>query len=315
MNDTHIRNFPAADLNPVAMIVVFEDGTGGPAGHLHEGSALRVEFDIRDDEAWKRYDDAGKPNATPGKCQCCGHALSYSCVVEHTPTGEFYHIGRDCFANVECLKAHATWVSMTGDRLVNRVAAGKKAAKERKAGDVREAKFFAEFADMLPVFEFAKNPPLQQGHPTYHKISWAVATLNDMRGNVRRYGKLSDKQFALARKLHAESLEKIEQDRARAEQVAAAVEAGLRAPEGRVAVEGTVVSIKWVENDFGGSTKCLVDFGNGTRAWGTVPSSVNTGKGDRVRFRATFELSDKDPLFAFFKRPTNWSGVEEQIAA
>ena len=311
---THIRDFPAADLNPVAMIVVYEDGAGGPAGALDEGTEMRVEFDVRDPEAWQRYEDAGEPNSSPGKCQCCGHALIYSCVVEHTPTGVFYHIGRDCFANVECLKSHTTWVSMTGDRLVTRVAAGRKAAKERKAGDVREAKFFAEFADMLPVFEFAKNPPMQQGHPTYHKISWAVATLNEMRSTVRRFGKLSDKQFALARKLHAESLDKIEDDRVRAEQVAAAVEAGFRAPVGRVAVEGTVVSTKWVESDFGGATKCLVDFGNGTRAWGTLPSSVETGKGDRVRFRASFELSDKDPLFSFYKRPTNWERLDLQAA-
>ena len=311
----HIRDFPVSDLNLVAMVVVYEDGAGGPAGYLHEGSEKRVEHEVRDQAAWDRYREVGDVNGITCKCDCCGHMLIYSCVVEHIPTGEFYSIGRDCFANVECLQQSAQWVSMTGDRLVSRVAAGRKAAKERKAGDVREAKFFAEHADLVEVFDFAKNPPIQQGHPSYHKISWAVATINDMHGNVRRFGKLSEKQFALARKLLAESLDKIEQDRERAQQLAAAVGAGLRAPEGRVAVEGTVVSTKWVENDFGGSTKCLVDFGNGTRAWGTMPSSYAGGKGDRVRFRASFELSDKDPLFAFFKRPTNWEHIEEQQAA
>ena len=313
---THIRDFPVSDLNLVAMVVVNVELDQGWGDHNDHGSGLekRVEHQVRDEAAWTRYEQIGADSTFMCKCDCCGNRLIYACVVEHTPTGVFYHIGRDCFGNVECLQQNAHWVSMTGDMLVTRVAAGKKAAKERKAGDVRELKFFTEFSDLRRVFDFAKNPPIQQGHPSYGKISWAVATLGDMHGTIRRFGKLSHKQFDLARKLHTESLDKIEQDRDRAEQLAAAVEAGFRAPVGRVAVEGVVVSTKWVDSDFGGSTKCLVDFGNGTRAWGTLPSSVETGKGDRVRFRASFELSDKDPLFSFYKRPTNWERLDLQAA-
>lgn len=305
---TDIRNMPMSDLNPVAYIVVDYNQW------VMADWSFEASYEVRDEDAWKRYEDGGRAGNDSFKCDCCGHRLIYACVIEHTPTGAFYHIGRDCYANVECLKAHNDWVSLSGDRLSVRLAAAKKAAAARKAGDIREQQFFAASPDMVAVFDFAANPPIAPEHPSFHKIAWAVSTLRDLRRNVRHRG-LSEKQFAFARKLHAESLEKIEQDRVRAEQAAAAIAAGVRAPEGRVAVEGVIVSTKWVENDFGGSTKCLVDFGNGTRAWGTLPSSYAGGKGDRVRFRASFELSEKDPLFAFFKRPSNWEYVEEQKAA
>lgn len=312
----HIREIPASDLNLVALVVVYEEGTGGPAGCLHEGSEKRVEHEVRDEAAWKRYGEVGGVNGLAShKCDCCGHALAYSCVIEHVPTGEFYEIGRDCFANVECLQEHARWLSLTSDRAVARVAAGKKAAKERKAGDAREVQFAAERPEIAALLDWAANPPVPADHPSYQTISYAVSVWGDFRTTVRRYGKLSDKQIEFGLKLHAEAIEKLAADEARAAAIVAAREAGLRAPEGRCEVTGTVVAVKLVENDFGVSTKCLVDFGNGTRAWGTFPSSGNGGKGDTVRFRATFEVSDKDVLFAFFKRPSNWTVLEPEVAA
>jgi hypothetical protein len=300
---THIRNFPASDLNLVAFAYVYEEHSA----HSVSGFETCVEMEVRDQAAYSRYQQAGAVNGNSCNCDCCGHSLLYSCIVEHAPTGGFFHIGRDCFANVECLQQGAQWLSLTSDRAVARVAAGKKAAKERKAGDVREAKFFAERADLAPAFEFAKNPPVAESHPSYHKISYGVATLNDIRQRIRRKGALSDKQLALVGKLYSEALAKLDQDRERAQQVAAAVANGLRAPEGRVAVEGTVVSTKWVESDFGGAYKCLVDFGNGTRAYGTLPASADSAeRGSKVSFTATFEVSAKDPLFAFYKRPSKW---------
>jgi hypothetical protein len=274
----HIRDFPSNDLNLVAFAYVYDE----PDAHSASGFERRVEMEVRDQAAYDRYDAKGAVNGEyRSRCDCCGHGLSYSCVVEHTPTGEFYLIGRDCFANVECLQQHAKWVSLTGDRAVARVAAANKAVKERRAGDVREC------------------------------ISYAVSVWGDFRSTVRRYGKLSDKQIAFGVKLHAEAVAKLAEDEARAAAILAAKAAGLRAPQGRCEVTGIVVATKVIEDDFYGSTKCLVDFGNGTRAWGTFPSSATGGKGDKVRFRASFEVSAKDSLFAFFKRPSNWTVLQE----
>jgi hypothetical protein len=304
----HIRNLPTSDLNLVALAVVWDE----PCAHSDYGFEKRVDHQVRDEAAWKRYRDIGGVNGiSSGKCDCCGHALTYSCVVEHIPTGEFYEIGRDCFANVECLQQHAQWLSLTSDRAVARVAAGKKAAKERKAGDAREAQYAADRPDIAALLDWANNPPVAEGHPSYQCISYAVSVWSDFRATVRRFGKLSDKQIAFGVKLHSEAVSKLAEDTARAEAILAAKAAGLRAPEGRCEVTGTVVATKVIEDDFYGSTKCLVDFGNGTRAWGTFPSSATGGKGDKVCFRASFQVSDKDALFAFFKRPTNWTVLQE----
>jgi hypothetical protein len=308
MNITHIRNVPANDLKLVSFIVV-DYNTWMTCNWRYD-----AKHDVLDQEAWSRYENR-QSNGFSYKCDCCGHTLIYACVIEHVPTGEFFHVGRDCFANIECLKQHRDWVSFTGDRAAVRVSAGKKAAKERKAGDVREHQFFLAHPEMVAVFDFAVNPPISREDNSFNAISWAVSTIGDMRQSIRRYGKLSDKQFSFAQKLYTESLEKIERARVRAQEVAQAVASGVRAPEGRVQVEGTIVSLKLVQNDFsyygGAITKALIDLGNGTRAWGTLPSSSNSEKGNKVRFTATFTVSDKDPLFAFYKRPSKW----EELAA
>lgn len=312
MSHKHIRNFPTSDLNLVALAVVWDE----PCAHSDYGFEKRVDHQVRDEAAWKRYREIGGVNGLAShKCDCCGHALTYSCVVEHVPSGEFYQIGRDCFANVECLQQHAQWLSVTSDRAVAHVAAGKKAAKERKAGDAREVQYAADRPDIVALLDWAKNPPVPADHPSYKCISYAVSVWSDFRTTVRRFGKLSDKQIAFGLKLHAEAVAKLAEDTARAEAILAAKAAGLRAPEGRCEVTGTVVATKVIEDDFYGSTKCLVDFGNGTRAWGTFPSSATGGKGDKVRFRASFQVSDKDCLFAFFKRPSKWTVLEGQEVA
>jgi hypothetical protein len=88
---------------------------------------------------------------------------------------------------------------------------------------------------------------------------------------------------------------------------------------GKMDVEGTVVSTKWVESQYGSTKKMLVELDDGRRLWGTVAASLETqelgddgeylgtallSKGDRVAFTATVEASQDDQTFGFFKRPT-----------
>jgi len=93
-------------------------------------------------------------------------------------------------------------------------------------------------------------------------------------------------------------------------------EARRPAPEGRVEVEGEIVSTKYVESDFGGAFKMLVE-GPGWKVWGTVPRGLGDElgreeldgdpvglRGRRVAFTATFERSADDEAFGFYKRPT-----------
>lgn len=72
-------------------------------------------------------------------------------------------------------------------------------------------------------------------------------------------------------------------------------------PEGRLTVDGLVLSIKEVETQFGWATKLLVDCG-GFRLFGTLPSGLDAVVGGSVRFVAT--VQPKEVGFGFYSRPT-----------
>jgi hypothetical protein len=84
-------------------------------------------------------------------------------------------------------------------------------------------------------------------------------------------------------------------------------------PEGRVNIEGTVLSVKAIETDFGTTTKMLVDVG-AYRVWGTVPSSICPAIGWRVKFTAA--ITPREVGFGFYSRPTKAQSFEpvEQVA-
>jgi hypothetical protein len=42
---------------------------------------------------------------------------------------------------------------------------------------------------------------------------------------------------------------------------------------------------------------------NNSKVWCSLPSKSIAGKGDRIKFKATFEVSHDDQHFAFGKRP------------
>jgi hypothetical protein len=128
---------------------------------------------------------------------------------------------------------------------------------------------------------------------------------------------LSEKQVAAA----AKSITgKAEREAARAAEQAARADA----PVGKVTVTGTVKSVKFQENDFGGAWKMVVEGEGGFKVWSTVPSKMIDAVmaeqdeldkdswagwstllvGRTVSFTATLEASDDDASFAFAKRPT-----------
>jgi len=76
-------------------------------------------------------------------------------------------------------------------------------------------------------------------------------------------------------------------------------------PEGRLEVEGVVLSVKEREGYMGGVVLKMVVDGGGFRVWGTVPADIEDDieRGSRVRFTATLTRADDDPSFGFFKRP------------
>jgi hypothetical protein len=117
---------------------------------------------------------------------------------------------------------------------------------------------------------------------------------------------------------------------ARAEAEAARKADATDAPEGRVEVEGVIVATKTYESDFGTTEKMTVLADAGFKVFVTIPNSIAyaernddgsytmpAGRGDRVRFTATFERSNDDATFAFGKRPAKAEIVArvEEVAA
>lgn len=306
----HIREIPTEDLKLVGIAwqdIEGDEDCGYSAVVRHDPfPGSEAEYNI--------WCDSGSVD-TNWSCSICGHSLKYNCVVQDTATGLFYDIGRDCCQNLQVLQSSLGWLDSKQANAAKRVAAGNKAANARRAGDVREAEFAIDKPEIAAALAYAKSFP--NNHAVWHKVAWQITTLRDLRSKVRQYGSLSEKQEAFALGLHKQAVETIA---ASVNEVAireAALAAGIRAPEGRQTVNGVIKSIKWVESDFGGAYKTLVELDNGTRVYGTLPSDQQESSqningtwvtnqaqvGDKVEITATFEVSQKDTLFGFYKRP------------
>ena len=75
-------------------------------------------------------------------------------------------------------------------------------------------------------------------------------------------------------------------------------------PTGKVVVRGVVVSTDTKSNEWGTRFVMMVKDASGFIVWGTNPAKFDFDKGDNVEFTATVEVSDRDPKFGFYKRPT-----------
>ena len=96
-------------------------------------------------------------------------------------------------------------------------------------------------------------------------------------------------------------------------------EAAEDAPEGRVEVSGEILRTRAEDGYYSYHSvvvKMLVLDDRGFKVWGTKPDSLNeAGKGSHVTFTATLTVSQDDPKFAFFKRPSKASFTHEEEAA
>lgn len=141
---------------------------------------------------------------------------------------------------------------------------------------------------------------------TWDQIAPAIDILLDMGKKLTRYGKLSPKQESFAISLHQQCKRKIAWASERAQEASVRLAQGIRAPQGRQQVTGTLVRQKTIQNDFGTAIKCLVELQDGSKVWGTKPSRSNAQDGAKVSFVATFTASQDDPSFGFYSRPSNW---------
>jgi hypothetical protein len=232
-----------------------------------EGRAV-YEYEIYDQAA---FDRAVIP--TDGcRCDCCGQQLKYACIVEHKPTTEIYYVGRQCANKIDFLRGQSSTIENASVAMA-----------ERALCNAREKEFRRDHPEAIPA------------------LDWARTGINrcaqDIASKLRSYG-LSDKQIEFLVKLH-------EDDKAKR------ASATGTCPTGKQEVTGTILNVKKVPNEYsryGGTIdKVLVDLGNGAKVYGNGPSNEHPEKGQIVKFSASFEPSQKDNLFGFWKRPTKWT--------
>jgi hypothetical protein len=149
-----------------------------------------------------------------------------------------------------------------------------------------------------------------------------LATLEDMWYKVGKYGDMSPNAVAYATKILGWISDAADRLAEREAASAALLATGVKVPTGRVVVEGEVVftDLKEGSDSYGRATytyKMIVLSDEGWKVYSTVPATLMAEimlddlKGRRVRFTATIEAKDTDPLFGFAKRPTKASFVEQ----
>jgi hypothetical protein len=256
-------------------------------------AGLDIRINIIDQKEWDASNLSEK-DLKGGKCDCCGHKIKYSAIAKHIPTNTIASLGRKCASNIEALKRCGSIIDGASIALSQRILCENREQEFRKA------------------------------HPeACESLDWAKSGMNrvasDLIEKLRRFGSLSEKQISFLISIHQRDI----LNRA---------SATATAPIGRASVEGTILSVK-VGQSFGKYNKfkfvVLVDIGGGVKVWGkakgewshhAILGATPTGdavlpiKGQRVKFTASFEPSQKDPLFGFFKRPSKWQ-VSEQTTS
>jgi hypothetical protein len=252
-------------------------------------------------DAIKAHGCTAAPEYVLGRCTHCGANIRYAAFMLHTPTNTYITVGEDCLGNRFSLTSAAEFQALRKARKLN---AGRIDLAAQKAAHVAAA---AAVDPRLTILADAD-------------ACWKISStfLFDLAMKIARY-ELSEKQIAAASK----TLDRHEEWEARK---AAERETASPAPSGKVAVTGTIVTMKWTDSDFP-QHKMLVKDDRGFKVWVTVPKALEdryeyppeggfatTIPGadveDRVTFTVTLEPSGDDPTFAFGKRPTKAAIIE-----
>jgi hypothetical protein len=141
-------------------------------------------------------------------------------------------------------------------------------------------------------------------------LSTSIPFVADVLATVYSRRHISDRQRAALQKA-------VESHKAR--EANREAEEALKVPapvtDERITITGEVLSVKPHDSQYGHTLRMTVkvsdDAGGFWLAWGTVPSALETMpvRGQRVTFTAKVTVSDRDPSFAFFKRPTKASVI------
>lgn len=227
-------------------------------------------------------------------CDCaCGGANHRAGYLPPIPGGEVPASALDRFRR----QAAAHRAAGARRRETNALRRAAQAAAAATVRAERVAGFLSENPAVAQAYDWAQSATPQDDRDRY-----AVATINDIHARHDRWGSISFSQADFVARLHREAI-------SRAEARQRPPEARVEAPVGRVRVEGVVIKADERQSEYDGSTywkltlKCRTPDGF-YFTWLTKPRGLRVARGDVISMVASLSRSDRDPSFAFGKRPS-----------
>jgi hypothetical protein len=249
-------------------------------------SRFKIDTDALENNGWSsdvitNADGKERDSVHAHQCAHCGQHLRYGALLTNESEMSLIVVGEDCL----------------GNRFRNVTAAQFKQLRE-------DAKAKAAATRSLDRKNTAikDNPRLSEAYESDNTF------VQDVMRRFDRKGEITKRQIEAVIKVLDRDAQRAEQRKQWQAEAADAADA----PTGKVTVTGEIISTKWQESGFHSVHKMIVKTEEGWKLWVTVPSSVYdpsdsslpiTGK--RVTLTANVTPSDRDPKFAFGKRPTN----------
>lgn len=261
-----------------------------------------------------------------GLCHVCGSVNAiYSASFYHAKSNAYIKTGLDCAQKLECRGIEAFRKNI---KAAKEAAAGKRkaaailaeaglgAAWELYEADVAYRKAFA--AENKAWHEANPEPELvsdksgfgviEVGAPKFKEYGKDELTALDIVSRLIKWGNISDKAASYLGQLldRIERAPEIAAEKAAAKALEMANAKPVPVVEGRVVVQGEVLSVREQEGFYGVQIKMLVKVEAGFKLWGSVPAALvdKVEKGSVVEFSAALQKSDDDEYFGFFSRPS-----------
>lgn len=248
-----------------------------------------------------------------GACHVCGAWMIDYAIFYHAPTNSYIETGFDC---AEKMDFHDTNLfKSVRDR---RIAATQAKAGKLKAEGMIEAMGLsldtARLVFQADSFAHIANDELIEKYRSINGFSPTVIAACDIIRALVKWGAISDKQWTYLASCFSR-VENAATELANREAAAAEKEAnGKPAPEGKLVVQGKIISAKVQENQYGVEYKMLVEHADGWRVWVTVPAALGDVEKDWVvEFTATLKQSQNDKFFAYGSRPSKASIISKEI--
>lgn len=245
-----------------------------------------VKYFAEERKAWRAHIQQLFPgwpgNGQPSLHRCCHCGCTnvrYICIAEHRPTEKNVVFGDICCAKIgfesyEALKAEQV-----------------RAKAELQNSQMKAWLDYKRFVKAHPeIRELVRRTEEDEVHANNHTAKYLV-------GVLKRYGSLYESSIQRLK----ETLDRDVEFTTRRQTRELQLQTAPPAPEGRVEVEGKILSLKEVEGSFGTTTKMLVELANGNRVYASALTGSEIGQ--NVKFKATFKRADRDAHFAFGKFP------------